>query len=75
MEWSTLGSSVFLFVIWWVLSIQGLGSKELRGTASLMLSPLVLPPLIYEKSLFPPAKFAKSNFQLIWRSQQQAQRA
>ncbi|TNN66233.1 hypothetical protein EYF80_023572 [Liparis tanakae] len=54
---------------------QGSGSRELRGTARLPLSPLVLPPLIYEESLFPPAKFAKSNFQLIWRSQPQAQRA
>ena len=30
------------------------GSGESRGTASLTLGPPVLPPLIYEKSLFSP---------------------
>lgn len=63
--------------VWNLVGVYCWDSGELRGTASLTLSPptRVLPPLIYVKSLFSPAKFAKSNFQLIWRSQQQAQRA
>ncbi|CAB1418032.1 unnamed protein product [Pleuronectes platessa] len=54
---------------------RGRGGGELRDAAGLTLSSPVLPPLIYEKTLSSPAKFAKSNFQLIRRSQQQAHRA
>lgn len=58
-----------------VLSFSHWRQQGVKKFSSPELSPLVLPPLIYVNSLFSPAKFAKSNFQLIWRSQQQAQRA
>lgn len=63
-----------LFGIWLLLlSLQG--QQGVEKWRSPPLSPLVLPPLIWARRLSSPAKFAKSNFQLMRRSQQQAQRA